>query len=411
MAKDKKATTPKPAKINLWVYHVYIPVLTFIARIRYGLKIDKSKIKDKKGPFLVLGNHTTPIDFLFFSGCIYPKPLNYVVASNMYYATFYRIYLNRFNTIPKKQFSTDFNCIKLIKRFLDNDISVLLFPEGRVTVDGTTGYINPSIGRLVKWLGYPVVCGLTKGGYVSNPKWGRHKRSGKISLGLEQILSRDDIAGMSAAEISDMILGKLRYNDNQTLIDNGYRVAGYRIAEGLERVLYKCPKCGAEFKNRTKWKKMTCLACGNTVIYQNSGTIVPAGETDVGFRLINEWYKYERDCIAQEVEKEDFSISDKVIFLMNNAKLKKFTPVGEGAVSVSREGIVYRGGMNGEEKTLTFKIQNHASLAFKMGDNFEVSEEENIYRFQFKEGLYSTKYVLAIEEIYKRYYWNEKSAD
>ena len=96
--------------------------------------------------------------------------------------------------------------------------------------------------------------------------------------------------------------------------------------------------------------------------------------------------------------------SDKVVFTLNNADLKRFVYAGEGLIKVSKDGIIYEGTMNGAPKRLEFKIENHASLAFVMGYNLEISEEENIFRFAFTDGLYSTKYVMAIEEIYKLYY-------
>ena len=38
--------------------------------------------------------------------------------------------------------------------------------EGRITVDGSTGYIAPSIGKLIKFLNCPVIKGITVGSYL-----------------------------------------------------------------------------------------------------------------------------------------------------------------------------------------------------------------------------------------------------
>lgn len=70
---------------------------------------------------------------------------------------------------------------------------------------------------------------------------------------------------------------------------------------------------------------------------------------------------------------------------------------------MSKDGIKYVG-KTGENKSLEFKIENRGTIAFKMGENLEVSEDGNIYRFAFTEGLFSTKFVLAIEELHKRYF-------
>lgn len=114
--------------------YAVVPLLraTFQSRrkIRYGFKVDKSAIKGLKGPFLVLGNHTSWVDFLYFSNCVYPHPMNVVVTSNVFYMKFLGKLFTDFGAIPKKQFTSDFSCIKHIKRNLDNGNSVLLFPEG-----------------------------------------------------------------------------------------------------------------------------------------------------------------------------------------------------------------------------------------------------------------------------------------
>lgn len=395
--KNKKKN--KEIKISGVLFYLLMPVLIILSRIIYGVKIDKSRIKRLKGPFLVLGNHTTPIDFLFFTGSIYPKKMTFVVASNMYYTKVYGSIIRKYNCIPKRQFTADFSCIKLIKKFMDSGTSVLLFPEGRVTIDGTTGNISDSIGKLVKWLNYPVIAGITSGGYASNPKWGKARKA-KIRVKMDSVLSKEDIGKLSADEITAVIREKLRHNDNRTIIDNGWRINGTKLAVGLEKLLYKCPKCGAEFKNTTKGDYITCQACGNRVKYCHSGKLQAVSEGGKAYELINEWADYQRDGIRAQVENPDFVLSDKVKFVINNPKTNEFTDIGEGILSVSKEGIHYRD----EKNEYSFKIENHQSLAFKMGDDLEVSEEENIYRFIFLDGAYSTKYVMAIEAIYNKYY-------
>ena len=58
--------------INMRLYRFCARLFKVVGRIRYGFKVDKSAIKGLKGPFLVLGNHTSWVDFLYFSNCVYP---------------------------------------------------------------------------------------------------------------------------------------------------------------------------------------------------------------------------------------------------------------------------------------------------------------------------------------------------
>ena len=224
--------------INMRLYRFCARLFKVVGRIRYGFKVDKSAIKGLKGPFLVLGNHTSWVDFLYFSNCVYPHPVNVVVTSNVFYMKFLGKLFTDFGAIPKKQFTSDFSCIKHIKRNLDNGNSVLLFPEGRITVDGSTGYIAPSIGKLIKFLNCPVIKGITVGSYVTRPKWGK-KRPGKVTLKMEPLLSTDDIGDMSNEEIYEYILKNFSYDDNVAFKEQNRKVYGLRLAETLEKLLYK----------------------------------------------------------------------------------------------------------------------------------------------------------------------------
>ena len=167
--KKNKKTMLEQSTINMPLYRFCARLFKVVGKIRYGFKVDKSAIKGLKGPFLVLGNHTSWVDFLYFSNCVYPHPVNVVVTSNVFYMKFLGKVFTDFGAIPKKQFTSDFSCIKHIKRNLDNGNSVLLFPEGRITVDGSTGYIAPSIGNLIKFLDCTGVAGVTPGGYTGGP--------------------------------------------------------------------------------------------------------------------------------------------------------------------------------------------------------------------------------------------------
>ena len=384
--------------INKGLYYTLMPVLIGLSKLIIGVKTDKSALKGVDGPYLIIGNHTSPIDFLYFTAGVYPEPVNFVVAENMIYRRVYGRFISSYGTIKKKQFTADFSCIKQIKKNIDAGTHVLLFPEGRVSIDGTTGYIAPSIGKLIKFLGCTVVAGVTHGGYTGTPKWGKMRRT-KVTLKLKPILSKKEIKELSAGAIANIVTNSLRFDDNRYLVEEKRKITRCaRRAKGLEKILYKCPNCGAEFKNITHGNVMKCTACGNEIKYGRDGILhLINGKT---FDFISDWYAFERDDIKKQVADENFELSGKVDLYINNEKLKKFNKVGHGVLSVSKDGINYKG-EDGEYKTLRFKIENRDTIAFRMGVNLEVSEDDNIYRFAFTEGLYSTKFVLAIEELHK----------
>ncbi len=82
--------------------------------------------------------------------------------------------------------------------------------------------------------------------------------------------------------------------------------------------------------------------------------------------------------------------------------------MGEGELTVDNENITYAGTIDGEQSNLVFKIKNHPILAFKLGRDVEIAEDENIYRFVFEKGLVGAKVNLAVEELYKKNYESQE---
>lgn len=393
--------------INMFLYRTLMPVLIGLSKIIVGVRTDKTALKGVKGPYLIVGNHTSPIDFLYFTAGVYPKPINFVVAENMIYRKVYGAFIRSFGTIKKKQFTADFQCIKQIKKNIDAGTHVLLFPEGRVSIDGTTGYIAPSIGKLIKFLNCPVIKGITVGSYVTRPKWGK-KRPGKVTLKMEPLLSIDDIGDMSNEEIYEYILKNFSYDDNVAFKEQNRKVYGLRLAETLEKLLYKCPRCGAEFKNVSKYRTFRCTACGNTVKYNSNGTLSPSGENDKCFEFVSEWYKFQRDEVKKEVENPDYSFEENVTLLLTDDKTHRFEEAGKGKIVLDKNGITYVGTKCGQEVSRTFGLKNHPTVAYKLAQNIEIAEDNEIFKFVFENGFHTAKFVLAVEELYKKYVENAK---
>ncbi|MEG1613705.1 MAG: lysophospholipid acyltransferase family protein [Clostridia bacterium] len=397
---ETKIKQNNKSKINKWMYFCGIRLVVFYTKFRFKFKIDKSEIKKLKGAHLVLGNHTSSYDFAFFSGGMMPKPLNFVVAYNMFYHNAYSKLFRMYHAIPKHQFASDFHCIKEIKKNLDSGINVMLFPEGRITPDGTTGYIAPSIGKLVKWLGYPVIIGKTSGGYVSRPKWGK-KRSAPVKIKMKQILSKEDIAKSSIEEINNVIFDCLQYNDNVSLIESGKKIKGNALAEGLEKLLYKCPNCGAEFYNKTSGNELWCSKCLNRVVY-NKNSLITAKGGDKVFDRVDLWFDFQKQAIKKEIENSQFEMKDQVNVSITNDETHLFEIVGQGELRLSFVGLNYTGECCGKSVELTFPIETMPTVPYIIGKSLDTNDGVKVYRFSFLNRMPSVKYVLAVEELYRQ---------
>lgn len=414
----------------------FLGLCRLIRPILHGVcrKSEAFKRQKKNGAMLIVCNHLSAYDFIHFSSAMYGTPLNFVVAENMMYSMpIFAKLLGSYHAITKKQYFADFACIKNIKKYLDAGISVLICPEGKVSANGVTGPIAPSIARLVQWLGYPVGVIKMQGASLARPKWAynlRFVRRGKVITNCDMLFTADEAKKLSKDEIYDRVCLALYQNEHKWQIDNGIVFKGRRYAEGLDRLLYRCPKCGSEFEMTSQDSHLVCKKCGNDVIYGFDGRLVPQGDSVCPER-IDLWYDMQRELVAKEVENGDFRLSNTVNLFVENEANNGYRFVANGVLTLDKDklcfdtdwlerpvGVKSKYGVNNmtldfddalgtepvedEFKHIEFAVSRCDTVANLPGTAVDMYDDKHVYRFMFDKVLAATKYALCIEEAYKK---------
>lgn len=387
----------------------------------------------KEGAMLLLSNHLSAIDFAYFTPPFFGKKVNFVVAENMMYSTpFFATLIQGYHAITKKQFYADYTCIKNIKRNIDAGISVIMCPEGKVSAEGKTGPIAVSIAKLVKWLGCPVASCVLEGSGLTLPKWAAGIRRNRVVCNLDVMLTAEQVKAMSTAEIMECIDRSLSHNEHVWQLENGLRYRGRHLAEGLERLLYKCPRCGAEFSLATKGNAISCDKCGFEAEYTDRGVIEPRGDTKECPERIDLWFEWQKAEVEKETENPDFVLEKPVNLFIENVKRNGYRFVTAGVLTMTREELSFRSALTRrpvkvdstyhvsameykiaedssdtepveeEFMALSFPVRNFVTVANIPGDSLDLYDEKHTYRMMFSDDKASTKYVLAIEEINKK---------
>lgn len=433
--KDNKAVSKNDAPFSRAYSRLFLGLCCVVRPFLHGKCTQTKAFKEqkKKGAMLVVSNHLSAYDFIHFSSAMHGAPLNFVVAENMMYSTpIFAKLIGGYHAITKKQYVADFQCIKKIKRYLDKGVSVLICPEGKVSADGVTGEIMPSIARLVQWLGYPVGVIKMKGASLARPKWAhnlRMVRKGSVYADCDMLFTKEDTQNLSKDEIYEKICKALYHNEHKWQVQNCVEFKGRCYAEGLERLLYYCPNCKSEFAMRTEGNKLICDNCKNEATYTSDGRLV-AGYDSVTFDRIDSWYAMQKKYVAQEVENPDFRISDEVNLFVENEKNNGYRFVAKGVLTLDKEGLFFdtdwlerpskvkaRYGVNNmtyevdkrcgfepveeEFKHIKFAINRTNTVANLPGTAIDMYDESHVYRFMFCNRKSSTKYVIAIEQMYK----------
>jgi len=434
MAKNEagKKTKKKKVKFSSAYCLFFLTLTKIVSKFLLHCKSKKSKAfkqEHKKGAMLLLSNHLSAYDFINFSAPLWGHKVNFVVAENMMFSTpIFAKLITSYHAILKRQYFADFQCIKTIKNNLDSGISVVLCPEGKVSADGKTGAIAESTARLVQWLGVSVgVCKLEGASFV-RPKWAYTKRKGKNYATYDLLFTKEEVKTLSKQEIYERIVQALDHNEHewQTSTHNAFK--GKRYAEGLERLLYVCPKCRNEFCLTTKDDEITCKCCGNKIRYTHTGELLPIGESEAPKR-IDLWYDRQRELAGEEVKRDDFRLEDEAKLFVENEEHNGYRYVAEGKISLDKTTLrfVADGNMrvkgvksefkvndmayeqNGEELErieddfldVSFNISGCDTIANQPGAIIDMYDEKHIYRFMLKDRLASMKYTLCVEQLFK----------
>ncbi len=384
-------------------------LIQFLSQIKlYGkeYKVEKIGMEDLKPPYILLSNHMSFIDFELVSEGTYPCRVNNVVNIDGYYM---RPWLMEWiGSICTRKFTTDFHLVKSIRRVIKNGDILCMYPEARYSPCGTTSYLPESLGAMVKMNKVPVVVAIHRGNYLHQPFWNfRNKRKVPLHTTLTLTLTAEDVAEMTVDEINQVLKKAFEYDDYRYQKDNGILITESYRAEGLHKILYKCPKCMAESRIRSEGAELICPDCGKRWTLLETGYL-QANDGETEFDHIPDWFEWEREQVRLEIERGEYSFSDEVD-VHSMPRCYRFMPLGRAKLSHDpQNGFVLEGHYRGED----YRIQRtplqsnslHVEYDFphvKPFDCVDIStENDSFYCFPTKENVV-TKLSLATEEIYR----------
>ncbi len=200
-----------------------------------------SDICDYDGPCLIVSNHVTNWDPVLV-GLSFPKKQMYFVASEHIFRLGIKSkLLNRyFEPIPRSKGSSAVDTVLKCKRHFKAGDSVCIFAEGDSTWNGVTDEIVPSTASLAKASRVALVTYRFEGGHLSNPRWGKGIRTGKMHGGVVNIYSPEDLKAMSVEEILDAINKDIYENAWERQKSDPVAYKGKNRAVRMESALFLC---------------------------------------------------------------------------------------------------------------------------------------------------------------------------
>lgn len=359
----------------------------------------------KKEPCLILMNHSSFIDMKIASKIFFPRRYGIVCTCDSFIGFGMSLLLRLLGCIPTRKFVTDVGLIKdmeyLIKK---KKCSVLMYPEASYSFDGTPTPLPRKMGVLLKKLGVPVVTVITQGAFTREPLYNcLKKRKVDVRADVKVLATAEEVKNLSVAELDKMLDEAFTFDsfkwqqENQIKVDEPFR------AEGLNRILYKCPHCGAEGKTAGKDITLTCHSCGKVYTLTELGYL-EAQDGDAAFTHIPDWYAWQRDEVRKELEAGTYKLDvDVTIGMM--VDYGAIYMVGDGHLTHTAEGFVLTG-CDGKLHYSQGPLACYGLYAdyywYEIGDMICIGNQDVLYYcFPKDAGDVVAKTRMATEELYK----------
>ena len=355
-----------------------------------------------KGPCFILMNHSSFIDPKMASKILYPKPYNIIVTADAMLSKEWL--MRRLGCVATNKFTPDiplvFDMMRIIKK---KKRSILLYPEAGYSFDGTTTTLPKSLGSLAKKLGVPIITIISDGAYLYDPLYNElKKRKVKTSAKVTLLLDEDGVKNTSADQIQALIEEKFTFDNFKSQLEKGVLITEKTRADGLHRVLYRCPNCNTEGKTLGKGETLTCTACGKVYRLEENGQMKAlSGKTEISH--IPDWFAWQRECVKKEIldgtYKTEISVDIGAIY-----DYKQFYMLGSGTMRHDEDGFY----LYSEDGKIDFKQPPLYSYSvnsdfywYEGGDIISIGNSEMLLYCFPKEGVPVAKVRLATEELYK----------
>lgn len=381
-------------------------------RTRFTYRLIGIEKLGKNEPCLILMNHSSFIDLKVAARLLCTRPFHIICTLDGFVGK--PRLMRMIGCIPTRKFMTDVTLVRdMVYATKTLKSSILMFPEASYSFDGTQTPLPESLGKCLKILKVPVVMIRTEGAFARDPLYNNLQlRKVRVSAEVEYLLSPEKIEEKSPQELNDILKEKFIFDYFRWQQENKVRIKEPFRADGLNRMLYKCPHCLTEGKMLGQGTTLCCSHCGITyelteygylqLINGNDNALTKSSEQT--FTHIPDWYKWERECVRAEILSGTYRMEIPVVIYML-VNTDQICQVGEGTLTHSKDGFH----LTGCEGKLDYHQEPLASYSlysdffwYEIGDMISIGNEQaQYYCFPQDCGDIVAKARLATEELYK----------
>lgn len=386
----KKKTKKRIGKVNPVLYALIYAVLKPLYTIKYNIKYDREAVKNIKGPAIVLATHTSDQDHILSGLTLYPIRPTYIISEHFIHNKSMATLLKLMPVITKKMFTPDVSTVRKVLRAKSEGAVIVIFPEGRLSCYGHTLPIADGTAELIKKLGVDLYIWKAEGAYLTFPKW-RDKgcdRIGEIRSSVKLLLSADEVARTDLSEIKELTAKAVLNDDELAMAGVEYKCKD--MSRGVDKILFKCPKCMREGTISAGDNHIRC-DCGLDATLDSAYRLHNAP-----FDRINEWFEWQQASINVENE----SIESKARLGCCKADGFMDPYAGEGEIYMDKDVFKLSGTLHGERIEFSVESEKIGAFPISPGDHIDIYHEGKlIYIYPQPDQRTSVKWVCFLDRL------------
>lgn len=378
-----------------------LKIKQFKSDVSYVYHFDKKEMKGKQ--VILIADHATRNAYIHvLSGYKFIMPNIVVGYQNIFIKFLFKLLL-KVGVIPKKLYQADRKSVVEMLSALKLGGSLCFFPEGIQSNSGSTHPIFSATGKFLKKAGVTVVLCKSFGSYLVRPRYKKSDNRGRQEFHYEILFNEQQLKEMTVEEIDKRLLERFQYNDFEwNKIHRNKYFGKQPLAQDIENIIYYCPKCCSEFTITTEGEDIVCNHCHNAIHLNEYYDLSPKTEKDyLPYTSIDEWFKAQRKLVKEEVKSMFCYEYECEIYDIHTDKtsIKPFYCCGEGTMTLTNEGLRYRGTRHNENVDLFFDVKSVPSFVFTPNQDNDLYFNDVYYSFRpKKDRIKVVKYMLLVEE-------------
>ncbi|MCL2694705.1 MAG: hypothetical protein FWE69_00075 [Clostridiales bacterium] len=376
-------------------------------RTKYGLTVDREALRGVKPPFIVVFNHVGDDDQFVAGTALHPVMPNYMM-SNWAEHSFPLAPLSKVaGAIHKIRFVPDVRAVMAAKRVLKERGGVVgVAPAASYSIDGTPSYFDYGIAKFCKMFKVPVFALRMDGLYFFHNRFSGRQLC-RLHGAVTRVFDGPELKDMATEEVYKRLYEACDFNDfqYQRRVMAPVIAKDDNLAEGMEYVAYRCLRCGAEFQTEGKGNVLTCSACGNALRVNRYYFFEPHSSPCAWVEELNQWTQFQRQLVAEEIEKEDFHIScDCALYRFTEGKKYGVTRYGRGRLRLDASGFTY----TGTDKDAGVTYHHPLADTYYVGNDtrvyLSVDTPKRSYQYRLDNMKMGAKYLLALTALREKYH-------